>query len=149
MNNILKGSYFPLVSILLLFFSGANVYAEQISVVVNINNNEDITPEMVKQIYTDKRNFWESGKEILLFELPVKDKGRELFSKTLLNKSAISSQSDWSNRFVKNTIKNKVKIKPEKLVAKFVSINQSSIGYISTEIAKKQKNIKIIMTIDK
>lgn len=138
-------------SLLMLFilFIGGQVNAEQVSVVVNINNNEEITPEMIKQIYTDKRNFWESGKEILLFELPVKDRGREVFSKKLLNKSAISSQSDWSNRFVKNTIKNKVKIKPEKLVAKFVSINQSSIGYISTEMAKQQKNIKIIMTIDK
>ena len=119
------------------------------AVVVNVNNTEEITPEMIKQIYSDKRNFWKSGEQILLFELPVKHEGRELFSNTVLNKSAIASQSDWSNRYVKNTIKNKVKIKPQKLVGKFVSINKYAIGYIPTEIAKKQKNITIVMTIDK
>ena len=57
---------------LFILFIGGQVNAEQVSVVVNINNNEEITPEMIKQIYTDKRNFWESGKEILLFDSLLK-----------------------------------------------------------------------------
>lgn len=122
--------------------------AQTMVVIVNINNQEDISPEMIKQIYSDKRNFWKTGHEIVLFELPVKDKGREIFSEALLHKSAIASQSDWSNRYVKNTIKNKVKMKPKRLVARFVSRNSHAIGYIPASLAAKQKNIKVIMTID-
>jgi len=126
-----------------------SVSAQQMVVIVNGSNMEKITPKMIKQIYSDKRNFWATGQQILLFELPVKDKGREVFAKALLNKSAMASQSDWSNRYVKNTIKNKVKIKPQKLVAKFVSMHQAAIGYIPLLIAEKQKNIKIVMMINK
>jgi ABC-type phosphate transport system substrate-binding protein len=124
------------------------VTAQEMVVVINAKNPDKISPEMIKQIYSDKRNFWKSGNKILLFELPVKDKRREIFSKELLNMSAIASQSKWSNRYINNTIKNKVKIKPEKLVAKFVSNYENAIGYISAAEAKKQKNLKIIMTIN-
>jgi len=133
-----------LISCLLCPLSSAG----QIAVVVNVNNMEKITPKMIKQIYSDKRNFWATGQQILLFELPVKDQGREVFARALLNKSAMASQSDWSNRYVKNTIKNTVKIKPQKLVAKFVSIHQSAIGYIPLLIAQEQANIKIVMMIE-
>lgn len=133
----------------ILFCLSSSLCAQQMVVVVNVNNMEKITAKMITQIYSDKRNFWATGHKILLFELPVKDKGREVFAEVLLNKSAMASQADWSNRYVKNTIKNKVKIKPQKLVAKFVSIHQSAIGYIPLLIAEKQKNIKIVMMIKK
>lgn len=131
-----------------LYFLCASAFSSEVVVVVNASNMENISPEMIKQIYSDKRNFWKNGHEILLFELPVKDKSREKFSSTLLNKSAIASQSDWSNRYVKNTIKNTVKIKPHKLVAKFVSRNKYAIGYVPADIAKRQSNIRIIMIIN-
>lgn len=138
-----------LLLFIFLFCIGSSLYAQQMVVVVNENNMEKITPKMIEQIYSDKKNFWATGKAILLFELPVKDKGRDIFSEALLNKSAMASQSDWSNRYMNNTIKNKVKIKPQKLVAKFVSIHQSAIGYIPLSIAEKQKNIKVVMLINK
>jgi ABC-type phosphate transport system substrate-binding protein len=131
-----------------LMLVSLSTFAQNMVVIVNVNNTENISREMIKQIYSDKRNFWETGDEIVLFELPVKDRGREIFAKALLNKSAITSQSDWSNRYVKNTIKNKVKMKPQKLVARFVSINKNAIGYIPESMAEKQNNIKIIMTIN-
>lgn len=142
MNYIIK----TLITIMIL--ASNYVTAQEMVVVINAKNPDKISPEMIKQIYSDKRNFWKSGNKILLFELPVKDKRREIFSKELLNMSAIASQSKWSNRYINNTIKNKVKIKPEKLVAKFVSNYENAIGYISAAEAKKQKNLKIIMTIN-
>ncbi|MBV1910299.1 MAG: hypothetical protein KUG78_13435 [Kangiellaceae bacterium] len=135
--------------LLTIFVLSSSLRAQQMAVVVNVNNTDEITAKMITQIYSDKRNFWATGHKILLFELPVKDKGREIFSEALLNKSAMASQADWSNRYVKNTIKNKVKIKPQKLVAKFVSIYPSAIGYIPLLVAEKQENIKIVMVINK
>lgn len=122
--------------------------SEEMVVVVNAQNDENLTPEMIKQIYTDKRNFWGTGDQILLFELPVKDSKRTIFSNSLLNMSAIASQAKWSNRYINNTLKNKVKIKQEKLVAKYVSSYKYAIGYISAEEAKRQQNLKVVMTFN-
>lgn len=148
MKNILfKTSIIILILTDMLLLS-VNAMAQPMVVIVNANNTEIISREMIKQIYSDQRTSWKTGHDILLFELPVKDKGREIFAEALLNKSAMASQADWSNRYVKNTIKNNVKMKPQKLVAKFVSRHDHAIGYIPLSIAQKQKNIKVIMTID-
>ena len=42
---------------------------------------------------------------------------------------------------------NKVKIKPNKLVTQFVSINKHTIGYVPVSMTEKN-TIKVIMTID-
>lgn len=147
MKNLVCKTFLVTITLLLLT-SSFTLSAAEMVVVVNANNAEEITPEMIKQIYSDRRNFWQTGDQILLFELPVKDNKRTIFSNTLLNMSAIASQAQWSNRFINNTLKNKVKIKQEKLVAKFVSSYKYAIGYISAEEAKKQSNLKVVMTLN-
>jgi ABC-type phosphate transport system substrate-binding protein len=90
--NILRTSLF-----LILLAMSQNVWAERIYVVVNEKNLQEVDPETVKQIYSDKVSFWKNGEEILVFELPVKSNAREKFAQNVLNKSAISSQRDWLN----------------------------------------------------
>jgi hypothetical protein len=137
------------LSVLLFVFGlSFDVFAERIYVVVNENNSQTINPEMVKQIYSDKVSFWKNGEEILVFELPVKSNAREKFAQQVLKKSAISSQRDWSNRFVNNTLKNEVKVKPQRLVARFVGLKSSAIGYIPESEAVNLAGLKIVMTIE-
>lgn len=130
---------------MMLFCQGLK--SDAIVVVVNSSNKEAIDKEVVKLIYSDKKSFWKNGKRILLFELPVKSVVREKFSQTILKKSAMSSQSDWSNRYINNTIKNKVKIKPHKIVVRFVSIKKSAIGYIPVSALGDTDNLRVVMTI--
>jgi ABC-type phosphate transport system substrate-binding protein len=125
-----------------------DVFCERIYVVVNENNIQEINAELVKQIYSDKVSFWKNGDEILVFELPVKSNSREKFAQNILNKSAISSQRDWSNRFVNNTIKNDVKVKPQRLVARFVGLKQSAIGYVPESEIVNLEGLKIVKTIE-
>jgi ABC-type phosphate transport system substrate-binding protein len=125
-----------------------DAFGERIYVVVNENNVQDINAEVVKQIYSDKVSFWKNGDEILVFELPVKSHTREKFAQNVLNKSAISAQRDWSNRFVNNTIKNDVKVKPQRLVARFVGLKKSAIGYVSESEINNLTGLKIVMIID-
>jgi ABC-type phosphate transport system substrate-binding protein len=141
--NILRTSLF-----VVLVFMSADVFCERIYVVVNEKNIQEINSETIKNIYSDKVSFWKNGEEILVFELPVKSNAREKFAQNVLNKSAISSQRDWSNRFVNNTIKNEVKVKPQRLVARFVGLKQSAIGYIPESEVANLSGIKIVMTID-
>ena len=141
--NILRTSLF-----LILLTMSQNVWAERIYVVVNEKNLQEVDPETVKQIYSDKVSFWKNGEEILVFELPVKSNAREKFAQNVLNKSAISSQRDWSNRFVNNTIKNDVKVKPQRLVARFVVLKKSSVEYVPESEIANLSGLKTMMTID-
>jgi ABC-type phosphate transport system substrate-binding protein len=141
--NILRTSLF-----LILLTMSQNVWAERIYVVVNEKNLQEVDPETVKQIYSDKVSFWKNGEEILVFELPVKSNAREKFAQNVLNKSAISSQRDWSNRFVNNTIKNDVKDKPQRLVARFVVLKKSSVEYVPESEIANLSGLKTMMTID-
>jgi ABC-type phosphate transport system substrate-binding protein len=141
-------TYLRISLILILLVISNDAFSERIYVVVNEKNIQEINAELVKQIYSDKVSFWKNGDEILVFELPVKSNSREKFAQNILNKSAISSQRDWSNRFVNNTIKNDVKVKPRRLVARFVGLKQSAIGYVPESEIANLEGLKIVMTID-
>ncbi|MEP1445143.1 MAG: hypothetical protein ABJK37_03385 [Paraglaciecola sp.] len=134
--------------LIVLLFISTDALCERIYVVVNEKNLQEINAEVIKQIYSDKVSFWKNGQEILVFELPVKSNAREKFAQTILNKSAISTQRDWSNRFVNNTLKNEVKMKPQRLVARFVSLKESAIGYVSESEINDLSGLKIVMIID-
>ena len=133
---------------LILTGFGQLLAAEPVAVIVNSNNTEVINAETIKAIYSDKKSFWSNGEKILLFELPVKSRSREKFSQEILRKSAVLSQSDWFNRYVKNTIRNDVKLKPYKLVVRFVSHKESAIGYVPISAVNNITNVKVVMVID-
>lgn len=144
-----KSQYYTkgLIAICSLFFSTL-VAAEAVYVVVHKENNELIDASTIRDIYQDKKSHWSSGKPILVFELPVSSHVREKFSQKILNASAMTSQRQWSNRFVNNTIKNEVKIKPAKLVSRFVNAKPTAIGYVTKEELNDINNAKVILVID-
>jgi ABC-type phosphate transport system substrate-binding protein len=133
--------------LLLSIYSGVAL-AEKVYVVVNIENKEVIDREMIRNIYSDNRSHWSSGEEIIVFELPVKAEARQKFSQVILSKSAIISQRDWSNRFINNTIKNQMIIKPDRIVARFVSLKDNAIGYVPESIYKDSENLRIVLVIE-
>lgn len=125
-----------------------DTYAEKVYVVVNKNNKEQINREVIRNIYSDNMTHWTSGSAIVVFELPVKSDLRQKFSTEILNKSSISSQRDWSNRFINNTIKNQVLIKPDRIVARFVSLTDNAIGYVPESIYKESNDLRVVLVID-
>ncbi|MFW8592281.1 hypothetical protein ACOI22_15855 [Glaciecola sp. 2405UD65-10] len=141
-------NFYKLILVISLLFVCQQALAEKVYVVVHNNNNQDITPDLVKQIYSDKVSFWKNGETILVFELPVTSNAREKFAYDVLSKSSISSQRDWSNRFVNNTIKNQVKVKPQRLVARFVAKKENAIGYISETQLQSTQNVRVVMVIE-
>jgi hypothetical protein len=133
--------------LLLSIYSGVAL-AEKVYVVVNTNNKEAVDREMIRNIYSDNRSHWSSGEEIIVFELPVKAETRQTFSQAILSKSAIISQRDWSNRFINNTIKNQMIIKPDRIVARFVGLQDNAIGYLPESIYKDSENLRIVLVIE-
>ncbi|MEP0355683.1 MAG: hypothetical protein ABJH06_11530 [Paraglaciecola sp.] len=134
--------------VMFLFLFSRNVMSETVYVVVNEKNTDIISPELVKLIYLDKSSVWSDGTNILVFELPVKSDARVKFCQEVLNMSPVSSQRYWSNRFVNNTIQNEVKIKPHRLVTRFVSAKESAIGYVPESEIHNMKGVRIVMTIN-
>ncbi len=125
-----------------------NSFAEAVVVIVNAKNTETLSQSAVKAIYSDIRYTWENGEKIKLFELPVKASARSVFTNKVLNKSAIEAEGDWSNRKVTNTIKNRPKIKRDKLVVKFVAKSVNAVGYVPASLAAGNDKIRVILTLD-
>jgi hypothetical protein len=49
---------------------------------------------------------------------------------------------------VNNTLKNEVKVKPQRLVARFVGIKETAIGYVPESEMNDLSGLKVIMTIE-
>ena len=125
-----------------------DVLSGRIYVIVNEKNQQKVNPEMIEQIYSDKAGYCTNGDETLVFELSVKSNTRERFAQNRLNNSAICNQRDWSNRFVNNTIKHDVHVKPQRLVARIVGLNETAIRYVPESEIANLSGLKIVMTID-
>jgi curved DNA-binding protein CbpA len=61
--------------------------SDQIVVIVNSQNNESISEDDIKNIYADNVNSWNSGKLIEVYNLPVNEPLRNVFSVEVLGMS--------------------------------------------------------------
>ncbi|MFQ5558987.1 MAG: hypothetical protein ACE5FU_00180 [Nitrospinota bacterium] len=142
----MKKSFIILFSAAFLLFSG-KAFAENIVVIVNVANSQSVDMGFLKNIYSDNVTTWKNGKVIKLFDLPVKDSSREIFSQKVLGVSAKESAREWSNRKITNTAKNPPRTKRAKFVATAVAMNKLAIGYVPESLVKGKQGIKIAFTL--
>ena len=135
---------------LILFFiiTSAALQAEPVAVIVNIKNNNKITPSTIRAIYSDLQLEWSDGSRIKLYELPSSTDARNKFAKAVLNKTAVATELDWNNRKITNVINNRPHVKRDKLVVKRVARDKYAVGYVPKSLIKGVKGVKIVMTID-
>ena len=127
--------------------SASAVFAGDVVVIVNRSNPERITPEMLKDIYSDQQITWKSGQKIEVYNLPENESDRETFARQVLGMSGRDMTSEENRRRVNNTLRNPTKSRREKLVASIVSKKRWAIGYVPKHIAEKKSGIRIVMTL--
>lgn len=128
-------------------FAASAVFAEGVAVIVNSSNTQVINEDVVKNIYSDRVIAWDSGKYIVVYNLPVKSSKREQFSQSVLGLSAQDAAAAESNRSITNTVRNPQKVKRERLVTSIVAKNPHAIGYVSESSAKSKSGIRILFVI--
>lgn len=145
MKNIL---YLMVLCSALSFTLPKQVSAEEaVVVIVNAGNNQELTRQDIKNIYADYVTRWSNDKKIKVYNLPLDDGAREVFSQAVFGESAQRLAEAESNRKITNTIKNPSKTKSARLVAKIVAKNPDAIGYIPASMAKKAPNVRVVFEI--
>jgi len=134
--------------ILLMTMMAQITWAEKVVVIVNEANDQSISANDIKGIYSDNVIQWADGTTIKSYDLPIKDGNREVFSQNILGTSARDTAKAWANRKITNTAKNPPKTKKEKLVVLQVKKKKNAIGYVSEEAIAGKSGIKVVMRID-
>ena len=137
-------------SVFLILFSlclTPSVFAENVVVIVNAANSQSLSVSDIKGIYSDNIIQWKDGTGIKVYDLPVKQEAREMFSQQLLGTSARATAKEWANRKITNTAKNPPKTKKERLVVAFVGKKKNAIGYVNESAVEGKKGVKVIMTL--
>ncbi|KPJ91336.1 MAG: hypothetical protein AMJ55_12010 [Gammaproteobacteria bacterium SG8_15] len=124
------------------------VAGEPVVVIVNEANQQSLTQQDIKNIYSDIVFQWQNGERITVYNLPVDAEERETFSRKLFGESAQRMAAEESNRKITNTIKNPSKTKRARLVAQLVAKNPHAIGYIPLSMLDKSADIRVVLQFD-
>jgi ABC-type phosphate transport system substrate-binding protein len=117
-------------------------------VIVNDKNAQPLTAADVKNIYNDHVAHWANGRRVNVYELPVKNAAREIFTRGVLGVSAREAAAERNNKKITNTAKNPPATKPESLVISNVARDEDAIGYVSAESAAGREGVRVILTLE-
>lgn len=136
------------ISALALLCVSGLVMAEKVAVIVNAENKQSLGRADLTAIYSDNVITWANGNSIHVYDLPVKNESREIFSRSVLGMSGSDAAKEWANRKITNTARNPPKTKNERLVLLSVKKDVNAIGYVLAGEAEGKEGIKILMTIE-
>jgi ABC-type phosphate transport system substrate-binding protein len=131
-----------------LFSMQNTIAGEPVVVIVNKANQQSLTQQDIKNIYSDIVFQWQNGERITVYNLPVDAEERETFSRNLFGESAQRMAAEESNRKITNTIKNPSKTKRARLVAQLVAKNPQAIGYIPLSMLDKSADVRVVLQLD-
>lgn len=122
--------------------------ADAIVVIVNSANQQTLTKQDIKNIYSDIITNWENGKRINIYNLPADDKARETFSRAIFGETTREILQQEHNRKITNSIKNPSRSKRASLLSAIVSRDVNAIAYLPKDTLKSDKDIRIVLEID-
>ena len=124
------------------------VLADPVAVIVNSANNQNLSMEDVKSIYSDKTISWQGGGRIAVYNLPVEEEAAELFARKVLGVSASSAAAAEANRVMSNVSRNPAQIKRAALVVSIVAKAPNAIGYVPKDAIEGKSGIRILFTLE-
>jgi ABC-type phosphate transport system substrate-binding protein len=146
MRTLLMSLLF-LATALSAMFSAESV-AGPIVVIVNSANQQELSKQDIKNMYSDIVTHWKNGKRIHLYNLPAADEARDTFSQAVFGQTTREILQEEHNRKITNSIKNPSRTKRASLVSAVVRRDKDAIGYLPKEMLKNDKNIRIVFELD-
>jgi len=120
---------------------------DKIAIIVHSGNEDEISIADLKNIYLDRITHWDNGANIALYNLPLDDRWREVFSQRILNMSALDAANAESNRAITNKVGNLSQIKKVNLVVSYVARNPNAIAYVPLSSISENTRVKVVMTV--
>jgi ABC-type phosphate transport system substrate-binding protein len=136
-----------LATALSAMFSAA-IAAGPIVVIVNSANQQELSKQDIKNIYSDIVTHWKNGKRIHLYNLPAEDEARDTFSQGVFGETTREILQEEHNRKITNSIKNPSRTKRARLISAVVRRDKDAIGYVPKGMIKDDKNIRIVLELE-
>lgn len=129
---------------LLFILSISQLCLAEIAVIVNPNNNNQLSKLEVRQIFLGKTHAFPNGLEATPLDLPDGDPNKTLFAENVLRKSVSSLNSYWSRMLFSS------KGKPPQTMSvdaakKAVASNKTAIAYIDK--SEIDSTVKVLFTV--
>jgi len=132
-------------SFFLFFLLSSTLFAQTIYIIANKNfPANSLTQKEIKQIYLDKKRYIK-GAKLLPLNYTHNSKLRELFEKTILQKSRKNLEGYWLKAHYKGHRPPKV-LKSQDSVISYIKEIDTALGYVDTNISKS-KEIKLLLEV--
>jgi hypothetical protein len=118
-----------------------------IAVIVNRQNLQSINQRQLRDIYLDRLSNWKNGKMITVYNLPVSTAARELFSRQVLNMSALDAATMESNRKITNRQNNSLQTRQQNVILHYVANDPQAIGYVPLRLAQDNDQVRVLFTL--
>jgi ABC-type phosphate transport system substrate-binding protein len=107
-----------------------SVWAGDVVVIVNKDNDNAINKALVAKIYRGQMRQWSGGEKIILLDLPESSPTRESFSSDIVGKSESSLKYAWAQLMFSGAAVPPKEVQSDEEMKKYVSDNKNAIGYI-------------------
>lgn len=123
---------------------------EPVAVIVNRENTAGgMAAADIRKMYTNNTLNWPDGQPVILYDLLVQNRLREVFSTNILGKDPERVAEEWAHLKITNQAKNPpVTMKSEALIIKRVMTERGAIGYVSLSAVKDNPSVRVVLTIE-
>ena len=134
--------------LVILFFSTDCLAGSGVAVIVHKDSEvRSMTVDDLRRYYSDIYVLWGGGEKVKIFDLPMDDPTRQVFSTKVLGKAPQDVTMEWASKRITNTAKNPPTIlKSQLLMLSKVAHDTNALGYISEESVDEQK-VKVVLVI--
>ncbi len=128
--------------------SANTAFSETIAIIVNRDNPvESVTEQDLKKFYSDISVKWSTGERVKIYDLPINNEARKIFSAKILQRSPEDVTMEWANKRITNTAKNPPNtLKSQVLMQSKVASEKGGLGYMFADKVNHKK-VKVVLTI--
>ena len=132
-----------LCSILVGLGLSVSVWAGNVVVIVNKDNDHAVDKSLVTKIYSGQVKAWGNGDKILPLDLPENNPERASFSSDIVGKSVTSLKFAWAQMMFAGTAVPPKELQSDADVKKYVNDNMNAIGYIKA--SSVDDSVKVVV----
>ena len=119
----------------------------KVAVIVHETNTQMLTEKEIKALYMDRLTRWQDGSKVMLYNLPLGDKHRDKFSKSVLKMSALEADTQESKRRELRIKANDVQVKAKNVIVSYVEQHPNAVAYVPLDLVREKSSVKVVLTI--
>ena len=140
-----KSALYMLSAAALVLLLSTVVHAAEIAVIVNKNNGNEVSREMVEKIYKGELTQWPGGSAVVPLDQTDNSSERAAFTSQLLGKTVAAMKALWSIKLFSGKGTPPKVLPSDEEVRNAVANNKNAIGYVKESNANG--NVKVVLTL--